>query len=61
MFGREYDHSGRRMAELEIAGTAALGGCIGDEDKSHKTFKKGRRRGISGWEAEGILSGTSRV
>jgi hypothetical protein len=49
------------MAELEIAGTAALGGCIGDEDKSRKTFKKGRRRGISGWEAEGILSGTSRV
>jgi hypothetical protein len=28
------------MAELEIAGTAALGGCVGDQEKSRMGFKK---------------------
>lgn len=35
------------MAELEIAGTAALGGCVGDEKKSRRTFKKDGQRGRS--------------
>jgi hypothetical protein len=43
------------MAELEIAGTTALGGCIGDEEQSRKPFKKGSWQGISDWEAEGVF------
>jgi hypothetical protein len=49
------------MAELEIAGTAALGGCVGDEKKSRRAFKKAVGKAAVSEGLKRTLSGTSKV
>jgi len=49
------------MAELEIAGTAALGGCVEDEEKDRRAFKKAVGKAAVSEELRRTLSGTSKV